>query len=53
MAELVFQQVPVVAERVVGDNSSMLSSHPASSERAQHIRDRLSAEKTAGKVVKQ
>jgi len=37
----------------LGDNSSMLSSHPASSERAQHIRDRLSAEKTAGKVVKQ
>ena len=30
----------------------MLSSHPASSERAQHIRDRLAAEKTAGKVVK-
>ena len=37
----------------LGDNSSMLSSHPASSERAQHIRDRLAAEKTAGKVVKQ
>ena len=36
----------------LGDNSSMLSSHPASSERAQHIRDRLSAEKTAGKVVR-
>src|SRR5574343_332767 len=31
----------------LGDNSSMLSSHPASSERAQHIRDRLAAEKTA------
>lgn len=37
----------------LGDNSSMLSSHPASSERAQHIRDRLAAEKRAGKVVKQ
>ncbi|MFN4342546.1 MAG: M48 family metalloprotease [Azonexus sp.] len=36
----------------LGDYSSLLSSHPASSERAQHIRDRLAAEKTAGKPVR-
>lgn len=35
----------------LGDSNSMLSSHPASSARAQHIRDRIAADKANGKAV--